>query len=44
MTNNKARRQRKLAAEEASVERRLKNAVVINPDGPVLGRANIAYE
>ncbi|MDA8183473.1 MAG: IS1380 family transposase, partial [Actinomycetota bacterium] len=44
MTNGKRRRQRKLAAEKAAIERRLENAVVINPDGPVLGRANIAYE
>ncbi len=44
MTNTKVRRQRKLAAEKAAVERRLKNAVAINPAGPVLGRANIAYE
>jgi hypothetical protein len=44
VTNSKARRQRKIVAEKAAVERRLKNAVAINPDGPVLGRANIAYE
>jgi len=44
MTNSKRRRQRKLAAEKAAIERRLKNAVAINPDGPVLGRANIAFE
>ena len=44
MTNNKARRQRKLAAHKAAIERRLENAVAINFDGPVLGRANIAYE
>ena len=44
MTNGKRRRQRKLAAEKAAIERRLKNAVAINLGGPVLGRANIAYE
>ena len=44
MTNSKRRRQRKLAAEKAAVERRLKNAVAINFEGPVLGRANITYE
>jgi hypothetical protein len=44
VTNAKARRQRKLAAQKAAIERRLKNAVAVNPDGPVLGRANIAYE
>ena len=44
MTNGKRRRQRKLAAERAAIERRLEHAVAINADGPVLGRANIAYE
>ncbi|MHB1711092.1 MAG: hypothetical protein ACYCV7_06795 [Acidimicrobiales bacterium] len=44
MTKAKARRQRKLAAEKAAIERRLEHAVAINSDGPVLGRANIAYE
>jgi hypothetical protein len=44
VTKAKARRQRKLAAERAAIERRLHNAVAVNPDGPVLGRANIAYE
>ncbi len=44
MTNGKRRRWRKLAAEKVAVERRLHNAVAINFDGPVLGRANIAYE
>jgi len=44
MTNGKARRHRKLAAKRAAIERRLENAVAINLDGPVLGRANIAYE
>jgi len=44
MTNSTRRRQRKLAAHKAAIERRLHDAVAINPDGPVLGRANIAYE
>ena len=44
MTKTKARRQRKLAAESAAIERQLKNAVAVNPDGPVLGRSNISYE
>ena len=44
MTNAKTRRQRKLVAEKAAIGRRLENAVAINLDGPVLGRANIAYE
>ena len=34
----------KLAAEERSVGRRLKAAVAPNFSGPVLGRANVAYE
>jgi len=44
MTNSKRRRQRKLAAEQAAIERRRHNAVAVNPGGPVLGRANIVYE
>ncbi len=44
MTNAKARRQRKLATEKAAIERRLAAAVAPNASGPVLGRANIAYE
>jgi hypothetical protein len=39
MTNAKARRQAKLATEQAAIERRLANAVAINLNGPVLGRA-----
>ena len=35
---------RRLRAEKAAIERRLHNAVAVNSDGPVLGRANIAYE
>ena len=38
------RRRRKLAAEARRVERRLQAAVAPNCSGPVLGRANIAYE
>jgi hypothetical protein len=44
VTNAKARRQRKLATGQAAIERRLANAVAVNPDGPVLGRANIVHE
>ncbi len=44
MTNAKRRRQRMLAAESAAIERRLENAVAVNPGGPVLGRSNVAYE
>lgn len=44
MTNAKRRRQRKLAAKKAAIERRLENAVVINRGEQVLGRVNIAYE
>ncbi|MGH9305240.1 MAG: transposase, partial [Acidimicrobiales bacterium] len=42
----KAKRElrRKLAREQRSIERRLTQAVAPNPDGPILGRANIAYE
>jgi hypothetical protein len=35
---------RTLAREHKMIERRLADAVVPNPAGPVLGRANIAYE
>ena len=38
------RQRRKLAAEARSVRQRLKSAVAPNFSGPVLGRANIAYE
>jgi len=44
MSKNRRRRTARLRAEAAAIERRLKNAVVTNPGGPVLGRANIAYE
>ena len=44
MSNNKRRRERKLAAEKLAIERRLSNAVVLNLGSPVLGQANIAYE
>ena len=44
MNKAKARRQRRLAAEKTAIERRLAEAVVVNLGGPVLGRANIAYE
>jgi hypothetical protein len=41
-----SRRQRadRLRAEASAIERRLERAVVPNTTGPVLGRANIAYE
>lgn len=39
-----ARRRARLAGEERSVRRRLARAVGPNPSGPVLGRADIAYE
>jgi hypothetical protein len=44
VSNNKRRRQKKLADEAAAIERRLSNAVVLNVGSPVLGQANIAYE
>ena len=44
MNNAKRRRQRKLTTESAAITRRLEKAAVVNPDGPVLGRSNIAYE
>jgi hypothetical protein len=44
MSTTKRKLRRRLASETAAIERRLERAVVPNPDGPVLGRANIAYE
>ncbi len=44
MSATKRKMQRRLRAEEAGLKRRLERAVVANLDGPVLGRANIAYE
>jgi len=44
MSKNLCRRTQRLRAEAAAIERRLGRAVVSNFDGPVLGRANIAYE
>jgi len=41
---DKRKLRRRLAREDAAIKRRLENAVAINPDGPVLGRANIAYD
>ena len=35
---------RRLEREQRAIERRLAEAVAPNPGGPVLGRANIAYE
>ena len=40
----KAKQAARLRAEAAAITRRLENAVAINAQGPVLGRANIAYE
>ena len=44
MSTNRARRAAKLRAEQAAITRRLERAVRPNMGGPVLGRANIAYE
>ena len=44
MSNNRRRRTARLRAEARAIERRLARAVGPNMSGPVLGRANIAYE
>ncbi len=44
MNESKARSRRKLAREAATIQRRLEAAVTLNMAGPLLGRANIAYE
>ena len=44
MSNNRRRRTARLRAEASAIERRLARAVRPNMSGPVLGRANIAYE
>jgi len=44
MSNNRRKRPARLRAEQTAIEQRLKRAVVANFTGPVLGRANIAYE
>jgi hypothetical protein len=44
MSMNRRRRTARLRAEATAIERRLARAVVPNVTGPVLGRANIAYE
>ena len=44
MSRSTQRRSRRLAAEARRVEARLARAVVPNLAGPVLGRANVAYE
>ncbi|MGZ6589713.1 MAG: IS1380 family transposase [Solirubrobacteraceae bacterium] len=44
MSKNRRRRTARLRAEATAIERRLQRAVVPNMTGPVLGRANIAYE
>ncbi|MGB0093900.1 MAG: IS1380 family transposase [Solirubrobacteraceae bacterium] len=44
MSKNRRTRTARLRAEETAIERRLARAVAPNLAGPVLGRANIAYE
>ena len=44
MSKNRRRRTARLRAEATAIERRLERAVHPNMTGPVLGRANIAYE
>ncbi len=44
MSNSKRALQRRLESERLAIERRLERAVRPNVTGPVLGRANIAYE
>ena len=44
MSENRSRRTARLRAEAAAIKRRLERAVSPNVTGPVLGRANIAYE
>ncbi|MFN2506941.1 MAG: IS1380 family transposase [Acidimicrobiales bacterium] len=44
MSKAKRELRRKLAREQRAIERRLEEAVAPNAAGPVLGRANIAYE
>jgi Transposase DDE domain group 1 len=44
VSTNRAGRAAKLRAEQAAITRRLERAVRPNMGGPVLGRANLAYE
>ena len=44
MSTNRRRRTARLRAEATAIKQRLERAVVPNVSGPVLGRANIAYE
>jgi len=44
LSTNRRTRAARLRAEATTIERRLARAVVPNLSGPVLGRANIAYE
>jgi hypothetical protein len=44
MSNKRRARTARLRAEQTAIERRLERAVRPNVTGPVLGRANIAYE
>jgi len=41
---DKPKLRRRLAREDAAIKHRLESGVVPNLGGPVLGRANIAYE
>ena len=43
MRTKAKKRAARLRAEASAIRRRLDEAVVTNLDGPVLGRANIAY-
>ena len=44
MSQNRRTRTAQLRGEETAIKRRLERAVRPNVGGPVLGRANIAYE
>ncbi len=44
MSTKHRKRTAKLRTQAAAIERRLERAVVSNTNGPVLGRAKIAYE
>jgi hypothetical protein len=44
MSKNRRKRAAKLRMQAAGIERRLERAVVPNTNGPILGRAKIAYE
>ncbi len=44
MSKSTQRRNRRLATEQRRIKGRLEKAVAFNPEGPLLGRANISYE